>query len=109
MRDFIRFFRWFRHLFWVCRGVLLMILAFVLGCALITHLVERMSFLDALYMDLITALTIGYGDLTPVTAIGKITSVAVGFIGLVFIGLVVAIATVSLRNTVSRETFKRPQ
>ncbi|NGX61708.1 MAG: hypothetical protein K940chlam9_01197 [Chlamydiae bacterium] len=43
-------------------------------------------------MSLITALTIGYGDVIPHTPMGKIISIIVGFTGLVFVGLSVAIA-----------------
>jgi len=42
------------------------------------------------YFCAITALTIGYGDVVPTTALGRIDAVLLGLIGLVFTGLIVA-------------------
>jgi hypothetical protein len=49
---------------------------------------------------LLTALTIGYGDITPKTTIGHILSVLIGLIGMIFVGLIVAIASRALTETV---------
>jgi voltage-gated potassium channel len=48
------------------------------------------SFGDALYLAFITALTIGYGDLTPDGTAGKITAICLGGLGIVLTGIVVA-------------------
>jgi voltage-gated potassium channel len=58
-----------------------------------------MKITDSLYFAFVTAFTIGYGDIAPVTAGGRIVSLLVGLLGLVFTGLVVAIATRSLALT----------
>ena len=57
-----------------------------------------MSFGRAVYFVLITAMTIGYGDITPVTTGGKIGSVAAGLIGVAACGIFVAVATRALRE-----------
>ncbi|MCC8393666.1 potassium channel family protein [Paraburkholderia sp. MMS20-SJTR3] len=44
------------------------------------------------YLCAITALTIGYGDVVPTTAFGRIDAVLLGLIGLLFIGLITAAA-----------------
>ena len=36
------------------------------------HFVERISWLDAYYLSVITLTTVGYGDVTPHTPVGKI-------------------------------------
>jgi voltage-gated potassium channel len=41
-------------------------------------------------------LTIGYGDIVPTTTAGRVLSVLAGVIGVIFVGLIVAIATRSL-------------
>ncbi|HEY4801834.1 MAG TPA: potassium channel family protein [Paraburkholderia sp.] len=45
---------------------------------------------ETVYFCAITALTIGYGDVVPTTALGRIDAVLLGLIGLVFTGLIVA-------------------
>lgn len=66
----------------------------VLGIGIIFyHFVEGFSWIDAYYFCVVTLATIGYGDLTPKTEIGKIFTtfyilVGVGIIGL-FINTVI--------------------
>jgi len=45
-----------------------------------------------LYFAFITGLTIGYGDIVVKTPVGRILAVLIGFIGVLFSGLVVAAA-----------------
>lgn len=59
-----------------------------------------------MYLSFITAFTIGYGDITPVTIIGRVLSVIIGLIGIIFTGLVVAIATRALVSTIQEEKKK---
>ena len=53
---------------------------------------EKLPFGDALYFALITGLTIGYGDIVVKTPVGRILAVLIGFIGVLFSGLIVAAA-----------------
>ena len=48
---------------------------------------------NAIYFTLITGMTVGYGDITPVTPIGKAASVAIAIVGVITAGIYVAIAT----------------
>jgi len=56
------------------------------------HFVEGMGWIDALYFCVITLTTVGYGDLSPQTSIGKLFTVVYIFVGLgllaAFIGYV---------------------
>ena len=54
---------------------------------------------DAIYFAFITDLTIGYGDIVATTKAGRTVSVLLGFIGMTFTGLVVAIAVRVLHKT----------
>ena len=74
-------------------------LGIVLLAATVVTTVERnadeaniLTFPDALYWSLITVSTVGYGDHYPVTAIGKLTAVALIFFGIgIFAGIVTTI------------------
>ncbi len=86
------FFRCFKHI-WLMMVVLLI---FVLLGALAIAKVEGIDVGSSIYFALITALTIGYGDITPTTVIGKILSVLIGVVGVMVLGLVVAVITRAL-------------
>lgn len=59
-------------------------------------IVEGKSFWEAQYFAFITALTIGYGDITPHTPLGKFISILLGISGMVFSGILIAAAIKSL-------------
>jgi hypothetical protein len=54
---------------------------------------EGSSFGDALYLTLITGLTVGYGDISPLTLWGWIAGILADLVGLIVTGLYVALAT----------------
>ncbi|KAF5437763.1 Ion channel [Candidatus Methanophagaceae archaeon] len=39
------------------------------------HILEKWSWVDSLYFTVITLATVGYGDLTPTTPVGKLVTV----------------------------------
>jgi voltage-gated potassium channel Kch len=96
MKEFLIFSRHSLHMLWHVRGVILVLAVALFSCAVIISRVEGVPFVDALYFTLITGLTIGYGDIVPTTTAGRVLSVLAGVIGVIFVGLIVAIATRSL-------------
>ena len=70
----------------------------VIGAMLITY-TEAIPLGTALYFAFVTGLTIGYGDIVPVSAAGRIVSIVLGFVGILFTGLVVAVAVRALQQT----------
>lgn len=61
----------------------------IAGGTLFFRLVERWSWLDSLFFTVVTLSTVGYGNLVPQTALGKI-----GTIVFIFLGLGVFAATI---------------
>jgi len=63
------------------------------------HNIEGWKWLDALYFSVITLTTVGYGDLSPQTDIGKIFTMIYLFIGLgILLGFISVIAEYSLKK-----------
>lgn len=107
MRDLIlvamNFARTARHVRHVLGG-----LVFILLCiAVIISIVEGHSFGDALYFTLITGLTVGYGDIAPVTPVGRLASVVAAFVGVILTGIYVGIATQAIAQTVKAHRLKQ--
>lgn len=72
------------------RGLTMLTGALVLLATAFYRLVEGWTLLDALYFSVVTIATVGYGDLTPHTALGKIFTIGYIVAG---IGIFVAAAT----------------
>lgn len=96
MREFRVF---VRHVFWLLhfiRGVLVVLVLILAGCAVVIAVAEPLPLADAVYFVLITGLTVGYGDIVPATAAARIASVVAGLIGVITAGLMVAVSTRAL-------------
>lgn len=71
------------------------------------HRVEDMSFIDSFYFSFVTLATIGYGDLAPVTTVGKIFTVVYGILGLGLVSLSVGvIARELVQSRINRDKEK---
>jgi voltage-gated potassium channel len=100
LRRVLRAFRtaWEDHAF---RGLTVTLLALVASATLFYVLTEGWSPLDSLYFAVVTGLTIGYGDLAPQTALGKVFTM---FYALLAVGLFVALgATLAKAYMTSRD------
>ena len=89
------------------RHVLAALLALIAMGAGLISIAEAMNYWEALYLTLITGLTVGYGDLAPTTVLGRIVSVLVALIGLVFFGIVVAVANRAIVKTLEEQRSKQ--
>lgn len=71
---------------------------------------EQWSCGDSLYWSFVTATTVGYGDFKPAKPLTKFVAVLIAFIGLLFTGLLVALAlhaaTGALSEHVDREKYE---
>ena len=96
---FIRFNIEFWRTIWHMRSFNLALFALIVINSWAISYVEKLPFGDALYFAFITGLTIGYGDIVVKTPVGRILAVLIGFIGVLFSGLVIAIAVRALRES----------
>jgi len=81
------------------RGVLISAGLLLVAGTLIFRLIEGFSPLDSFYFSFITLATIGYGDITPVTDLGKLVTVIYGIAGLgIMAALISTIATQRARR-----------
>jgi len=58
-----------------------------------------MPFGDTLYFAFVTGLTIGYGDIVVTTPFGRLMAILIGFIGILFTGLMVAALVLAVRDS----------
>ena len=89
------------------RTVLLIILIFILIFGFIFFITEPdvKSFSDGLWWALVTITTVGYGDITPMTSIGRLVASALMFLGLGLIASLTAVISVKfIQNFVDHHT-----
>ena len=98
------------------RRALLGCLVITLGAALVTaalmHLAEGKvqpdklgTIPDALWWSIVTIGTIGYGDVVPVTALGKLIATGTIFIGLIMVALPIGIIATAFSEQIHRRDF----
>lgn len=114
MSELWHFIRHFLYLVHFVRGVFVALITAVIACAVLFMLAEGLPFGESMYASAITALTVGYGDVTPKTIAGRIISIVIAALGVLFSGLVVAVATRALADAVRdggrlRPTWQEPE
>ena len=102
LAGFIEFNHTFLRYAWAIRETLASLLLLIVIGGWAISIVEGMKLSDAVYFAFITGLSIGYGDIAPSTGLGRVLSVAIGLIGMVFVGLTVAVGTRALAHTVKQ-------
>ncbi len=109
MQDFIRFLRHLLKMAYFIRGILSVFILLLLLCVIIVVRTEELTIGQAVYFVSITTLSIGYGDITPVTAWGRFASVTAGIVGLLLNGIVIAVAVRALALAVHEKREKKSQ
>ena len=100
---FKRFTSHFFHIAWHFRSVILGLIALIVIGAMVITFVEKIPFGDALYFSFVTGLTIGYGEIVAKTVLGRVVALLIGLIGIVFTGMVVAIAVRAVQKSFEKE------
>jgi len=93
-------------------GCLVITLGIALVAAAMMHLVEGKvqpdklgTIPDALWWAIVTVGTIGYGDVVPITALGKIIATGTIFLGLILMALPIGIIATAFSEQIHRRDF----
>lgn len=95
---FFRFSAHFWFIVWELKSVFAALILLIVANAGLISYTEQLPFGEAVYFAFVTGLTIGYGDIVATTALGRIISILLGVIGILFTGLVVAMAVRALQQ-----------
>ena len=79
------------------RGLSILTMILVQGGAMFYHWAENLSWVDSYYLTVMTLTTVGYGDVAPQTAGGRIFTT---FYVLLGVGIVVALVTSTATHAV---------
>lgn len=81
--------------------ILIFFFCVIVGLGQVVGRLEKWTPFDALYWSFITATTVGYGDMRPQTKSARCLSILIAMAGLIFTGLIIAIALQSATMTFS--------
>jgi hypothetical protein len=76
---------------------LIMILYILLSSIIISVFEDHWTFFKSLYFTVINTTTVGFGDIVPLSSIGKTVSCINAILGLIFFGIFVALITLAFR------------
>ena len=77
------------------RGLTVLAAGLIVGGAAFYRAVEGLSWIDSFYFTVVTLTTVGYGDISPTTTLGKVFTTVYLLIG---VGVIVSLVTVTARN-----------
>lgn len=92
------FFSLFGRVLWHTKAIYVFLFSLILLGGFVVGRVENLEWGEGFYFAMVTGLTIGYGDITPVTFVGRLTALGLGFIGIILTGMMVATAVFSLQK-----------
>lgn len=96
---------------WHLRGILAILFVLFLVLSIVLYYSggtvnattgARSSMGETFYFCAVTALTIGYGDVVPVTTLGRVTAVLLGLLGVLMTGVVTASAVYGIQAAAHR-------
>lgn len=85
--------------------MLLLLIILFIGAFVISKS-EGIDIGNSIYFVFITGLTVGYGDITPMTFFGKVFSILIALVGMLFLGLLIAISARALNTSMKNENNK---
>ena len=90
-------------------AVLILIIVYIFVSAMLIFQLEPdlfNNFFDALYWATISITTIGYGDISPVTSLGRMITMISALVGMAVIALPTGIITAAYMNEINRKKSK---
>jgi voltage-gated potassium channel len=109
MEVALSFVRYFWHGLAYISPIILFLLLLILTGAWLFHRVERRPWGEALYMAFITAITIGYGDMTPQRPLTRLTAILLGLVGVIFTGIIVSLAVYATSEALASASTLPPR
>ncbi|MBE9399411.1 two pore domain potassium channel family protein [Pontibacterium sp. N1Y112] len=86
--TFVQLFFWGVYL---AAPILLMLCTLIIIVGQVVGRLEGWGRFNALYWSFITALTVGYGDIRPMSKLAKVLAIVIAFLGIMLTGIFVAI------------------
>lgn len=83
------------------------LLGVMVALGIVIGLLEGWSILDSIYFAFVSGLTIGYGDFAPTRPVTRALAIGIGLIGVLLVGLIVAIGVRALEITSRRHREER--
>lgn len=104
----MEFTRTFVEVFWaaIClvSPVLIFLSLIVLVMSQLVGVLERWKPFEAFYWGMVTATTVGYGDIRPTKALSRLLALCIAMIGLTFTGIWVALAIEATTSSFEKHT-----
>jgi voltage-gated potassium channel len=98
--DFtVEFFRIFAYITYLIAPILVSLSVVIIGLGQVVGRLEGWNRADALYWSMITATTVGYGDIRPKRHLPRMLSIIIAILGVIFTGILVSIAIESTSQT----------
>jgi len=102
--GFKTFFGIFLKVIYVLRKIVITLFGFIITMGFVLSFVENIGIWDALYFAFVSALTVGYGDIVPRTAVGRfICVILLPITGMLLTGIMVAAAINAIDRGVKKE------
>jgi len=97
--SFLKLFGWAIYLI---SPVLIFLLVIIVILGQIVTYVEGWKKFDGIYWSLITATTVGYGDMRPQYKLSKILSIMIAITGIIFTGIILAAALETMSKSIEK-------
>ena len=78
--------------------ILSALIVLIVGLGVIVGLREGWSLQESVYFSFVTGLTIGYGDFSPKTLIGRVLAIGIGLCGILLVAVAAAVAVNALTD-----------
>ncbi|NRA41231.1 MAG: two pore domain potassium channel family protein [Pseudomonadales bacterium] len=101
MEFTLDFSRTFFQVMLLISPILISLSSLIIGLGQVVGKIERWDRLDSLYWSLITATTVGYGDIRPKQHLSRVIAIAIAIMGVIFTGILVSIAIEATRHSVA--------
>jgi voltage-gated potassium channel len=85
-----------------CSPFLLFFSSVIFGVGFLVGHIEKWNWRDTIYWTIITATTVGYGDIRPTKGKSRLYTITVVLVGMMFTGVIVALTIAATTETLKR-------